>query len=78
MVKGVEDLRTKLQASLDLEEQLRGSIAGYLFPQFVIDLPDGGGKRLTASYGAYDTISGVSTWKSAIKPGKDFKYFDPL
>ena len=46
MVKGVEDLRTPLQTILDLECQLRGSIAGFLMPQFVVDLPGGGGKRL--------------------------------
>jgi lysine 2,3-aminomutase len=78
MVKGVEDLSTKLQASLDLEEKLRGSIAGFLLPQFVIDLPDGGGKHPTASYEAYDRISGVSTWKSTIKPGMVFNYYDPM
>ena len=54
MVKGVEDLRTPLQTSLDLEKQIRGSIAGFMMPQFVVDLPGGGGKRLSASYLTYD------------------------
>jgi lysine 2,3-aminomutase len=83
MVKGVEDLRTKLQASLDLEEQLRGSIAGFMMPQFVVDLPGGGGKRLTASYQSYDRVSGVSTFVApAVTKGKNkatiFEYYDPM
>jgi lysine 2,3-aminomutase len=84
MVKGVEDLRTKLQASLDLEEQLRGSIAGFMMPQFVVDLPGGGGKRLAASYQSYDKKSGVSTFVApAVTQGKKnkaaiFEYYDPI
>jgi lysine 2,3-aminomutase len=64
MVKGVENLRTPLRVSLDLEKQLRGSIAGFMMPQFVVDLPSGGGKRLTASYESYDENTGVSTFVS--------------
>jgi lysine 2,3-aminomutase len=84
MVKGVEDLRTKLQVSLDLEEQLRGSIAGFMMPQFVVDLPGGGGKRLATSYQSYDRKSGVSIFVAPIiTQGKKnkattFKYYDPI
>ena len=38
MVKGVEDLRTPLSTILHLETQLRGSIAGFMMPQFVVDV----------------------------------------
>ena len=43
MVRGVEDLRTPLREILDLERQIRGTIAGFMTPQFVVDLPGGGG-----------------------------------
>ncbi|CZS89254.1 related to lysine 2,3-aminomutase [Rhynchosporium agropyri] len=83
MVKGVEDLRTPLQTILNLECQLRGSIAGFLMPQFVVDLPGGGGKRLASSYRSYDRKTGVSTFvapavKGLGKADKVYEYFDPL
>jgi len=83
MVKGIEDLRTPLQTILDLERQLRGTIAGFMTPQFVVDLPGGGGKRLAASYQTYDRKSGVSTFVAPAIGGrrgdqKIFTYYDPL
>ncbi|PVH87476.1 kama family protein [Cadophora sp. DSE1049] len=83
MVKGVEDLRTPLQTILDLECQLRGSIAGFLMPQFVVDLPGGGGKRLASSYRTYDRETGVSTFIAPAVKGKEkedrvYEYYDPL
>ena len=83
MVKGVEDLRTPLQTILDLECQLRGSIAGFLMPQFVVDLPGGGGKRLASSYRTYDRNTGVSTFVAPAVKCKDkedrvYEYYDPL
>lgn len=83
MVKGVEDLRTPLQTILDLECQIRGSIAGFMTPQFVVDLPGGGGKRLAASYETYDRETGVSTFIAPAvtgrgKENKVYEYYDPL
>lgn len=83
LVKGVEDLRTPLQTILDLETQIRGSIAGFMTPQFVVDLPGGGGKRLAASYRTYDRKTGVSTFLAPAvtgrgKENKVYEYFDPL
>jgi lysine 2,3-aminomutase len=84
MVRGVEDLRTPLQTILDLEEQIRGSIGGFLMPQFMVDLPGGGGKRLAASYRTYDRKTGVSTFVApAVTRGKDkankvYEYYDPI
>ena len=84
MVKGVEDLRTPLQTSLDLERQIRGSIAGFMMPQFVVDLPGGGGKRLSASYLTYDRKVGLSTFVApAVTRGRDklekvYEYYDPV
>ncbi|RFU25844.1 hypothetical protein B7463_g10491, partial [Scytalidium lignicola] len=83
MVKGVEDLRTPLQTILDLECQIRGSIAGFMTPQFVVDLPGGGGKRLAASYETYDRQTGISTFIAPAvtgrgKDNKVYEYYDPL
>jgi lysine 2,3-aminomutase len=80
MVPGAEDLRTPLQTILDLEEQLRGTIGGFVFPQFVVDLPGGGGQRLAASYKSYDRKTGRSTFVApSVKGGeKIYEYWDPL
>lgn len=83
LVKGVEDLRTPLQTILDLESQIRGSIAGFMTPQFVVDLPGGGGKRLAASFESYDRVTGRSTFRAPAITGKGkenkiYEYFDPL
>ena len=64
MVRGVEDLRTPLSTKLGLEKHIRETIAGFMTPSFVVDLPGGGGKRLANSYETYDAITGVSTWKA--------------
>ncbi|KAH8156329.1 hypothetical protein CIB48_g11917 [Xylaria polymorpha] len=52
-------------------------------PNFVVDLPGGGGKRLACSFDSYDRDTGVSTFRSPIltsksKAGKIYKYHDPL
>jgi lysine 2,3-aminomutase len=83
MVKGVEDLRTPLQTILDLECNLRGSIAGFMMPSFVVDLPGGGGKRLAASYQSYDRETGASKFvapavKGRGKEDRVYEYYDPL
>lgn len=86
MVQKVEHLRTPLQTILDLEAQIRGSIAGFMMPQFVVDLPGGGGKRLACSFKSYDRETGVSTFLApAVKghAGRDkadmvYEYHDPV
>jgi lysine 2,3-aminomutase len=80
MVRGVEDLRTPLSTILHLEQQIRGTIAGFMTPNFVVDLPGGGGKRLAASYESYDKTTGVSTFAAPGVKGSDevFEYWDPL
>jgi lysine 2,3-aminomutase len=81
MVKGVEDLRTPLQTILDLEREIRGTIAGFLVPSFVVDLPGGGGKRLAASYETYDRATGKSTFVAPAitsKGNKVYEYYDPI
>ncbi|KAB5580462.1 hypothetical protein GE09DRAFT_1212913 [Coniochaeta sp. 2T2.1] len=83
MVEKVEHLRTPLQTILDLEAQIRGSIAGFMMPQFVVDLPGGGGKRLACSYKSYDRATGVSTYIAPAvtvrgKADKVYEYYDPV
>lgn len=79
----MEHLRTPLQTILDLEAQIRGSIAGFMTPQFVVDLPGGGGKRLACSFLSYDCATGVSTFlapavKGRGKADRVYEYYDPV
>ncbi|KAK4682173.1 hypothetical protein QC764_113090 [Podospora pseudoanserina] len=83
MVERVEHLRTPLQTILDLEARIRGSIAGFMMPQFVVDLPAGGGKRLACSYESYDPKTGLSTYMAPAVTGRDkenkvYEYYDPI
>ncbi|CAK7241477.1 MAG: hypothetical protein STHCBS139747_002939 [Sporothrix thermara] len=83
MVEKVEHLRTPLQTILDLEAQIRGSIAGFMMPQFVVDLPGGGGKRLACSHLSYDRTTGVSRFVAPAVTGRDkankvYEYYDPV
>ena len=43
-VSGAEHFRTGVSKGLEIIENLRGHTSGYAVPQFVIDLPGGGGK----------------------------------
>lgn len=79
MVKGVEELRTRVQTAVELERQVRGSTAGFNTPTFVTDVPGGGGKRDVHSYDYYDELTGVSVYRSpAVDPDKVYLYFDPI
>ncbi|KKA30122.1 hypothetical protein TD95_002004 [Thielaviopsis punctulata] len=83
MVEKVEHLRTPLSTILDIESKLRGSIAGFMMPQFVVDLPGGGGKRLASTFESYDTTTGRSTYVAPAVTGKGkknrvYEYYDPL
>ncbi|KAI7368404.1 hypothetical protein KC354_g2682 [Hortaea werneckii] len=79
MISGVEDLRTPLCTILELEKRMRGTIAGFMMPAFVVDLPGGGGKRLANSYETYDRDTGLSTWRApGVAGDKVFEYYDPV
>lgn len=49
-------------------------------PQFVVDLPGGGGKRLAASFQSYDGETGVSMFVAPGVKGSEqvFEYHDLL
>jgi len=79
LVKGVEELRTSIQTSIDLEKAVRGGTAGFNTPTFICDAPGGGGKRDVHSYEYYDRENGIAVYTApSVKPGKFFLYFDPI
>jgi len=79
MVQGVEDLRTTVQANIDIEKQVRGVTAGFNTAIHVCDAPGGGGKRDVHSFDYYNRQTGVSVYTApSVKPGAFFLYFDPL
>ena len=79
LVQGTEDLRTTVQASINLEKEIRGMTAGFNIPLFIVDTLGGGGKRDIHSYEHYDRETGISVYKApAVKRDKLFTYLDPL
>ncbi len=44
LVRGVEHFRTSVRKGMEIMEYLRGRIAGFAIPTFVVDAPHGGGK----------------------------------
>jgi len=79
LVKGVEDMRTSVQTSIDLEKAVRGTTAGFNTPLFICDAPGGGGKRDVHSFEYYDRENGIVVYSApSVKPGQSFLYFDPI
>ncbi|KAK7425875.1 hypothetical protein QQZ08_007589 [Neonectria magnoliae] len=80
IVPGAEDLRTPMSDSLALERAVRGQIAGFLIPQFILDLPAEGGKRLTRGLESYDRHIGLSKLTAPGLKGEPttMEYWDPL
>lgn len=79
MVKGVEELRTRLESSIEIERKLRGATAGFNTPTFVTDVPGGGGKRDLHSFEYYDDVTGISVYRSpAVDEEAVYLYFDPI
>jgi lysine 2,3-aminomutase len=79
LVKGVEELRTSIQTSVDIEKYVRGTTAGFNTPLFICDAPGGGGKRDVHSYDYYDRANGIAVYSApSVKPGQSFLYFDPI
>ena len=59
-VKGAEYLRTPIQKGIEIIEGLRGHTTGFAVPQFVIDMPGGGGKiPLGPNYLVKETPDGM-------------------
>jgi lysine 2,3-aminomutase len=44
LVEGIEHFRTPLARGIEIMERLRGRLSGIAIPNFVVDLPHGGGK----------------------------------
>lgn len=81
MVSGIEDLRTPLHEIIKLDKELRGTLSGFMMPNFVVDLPGGGGKRLVSTHDTYDEKTGVATYRAPGLPGvkgnMTYTYHDP-
>lgn len=75
-VSGTAHFRTSLSTGLGIIQGIRGFTSGYAVPQFVVDLPGGGGKvtvcpeYLTGRYGDFLTFKNYE--------GKTFRSFDPI
>ncbi|MDB5026348.1 MAG: Lysine 2,3-aminomutase [Candidatus Eremiobacteraeota bacterium] len=79
LVKGVEEMRTSIQTSVNLEKAVRGTTAGFNTPLFICDAPGGGGKRDVHSFEYYDRENGIAVYSApSVKPGESFLYFDPI
>ena len=79
LVKGTEDLRTSVQTAIDIEKSVRGTTAGFNTPVFVVDAPEGGGKRDAHSFEHYDRETGISVYTApSVKEGRRFLYYDPI
>jgi lysine 2,3-aminomutase len=74
-VRGSAHLRTPIETGLRILDQLRGRLSGLAIPQFVVDLPGGGGKvaltpdRVIARQGR--------RWRFRGANGNEFEYVDP-
>ncbi len=79
LVSGVEELRTSVATSMEIERHVRGSTAGFNTPTFVMDAPGGGGKRDLHSFDYYNQETGISVYRSpSVDKDKVYFYFDPL
>lgn len=79
MVKGVEDLRTTVSRTVEIERHVRGTTAGFNTPTFVNDVPGGGGKRDVHSYDHYDETTGISVYRSpSVDEERLYLYYDPI
>lgn len=79
MVMGVEELRTRVADTVEIERYVRGSTAGFNTPTFVTDAPGGGGKRDVHSFDHYDEVTGISVYRSpSVAEEKVYLYYDPM
>ncbi len=79
MVAGLEALRTTVHDAVALEKRVRGDVAGFHTPTFVVDTLGGGGKRDVHSFEVYDRLHGVAVYHApTVKPGRALYAFDPL
>jgi lysine 2,3-aminomutase len=74
-VRGSGHLRTPIETGLRIIDELRGRLSGLAIPQFVVDLPGGGGKvaltpdRVVAREGRH--------WRFRSANGREYDYVDP-
>lgn len=79
MISGIEELRTSVNTTLEIERNIRGATAGFNTPTFVMDAPGGGGKRDVHSFDFYDELTGISVYRSpSVDDRKLYLYYDPI
>jgi lysine 2,3-aminomutase len=79
MVPGLEGLRTAVHEAVALEKHVRGDVAGFNMPTFVVDTLGGGGKRDVHSYEVYERRFGVAVYQApAVAPGRLLYTLDPI
>jgi len=79
MIPGLEALRTTVHEAIALEKHVRGDVAGFNTPTFVVDTIGGGGKRDVHSYEVYERRLGVAVYQApAVAPERTFYYLDPI
>lgn len=79
LIPGCEHLRTTIAETCEIEIACRGRVAGCDLPDFIVDLPDGGGKRSIHSYDSYDEEAGVARYRApVVDPDRVYEYFDPI
>ncbi len=79
MVSGVDELRTAVRTTSEIERHSRGSTAGFNTPLYITDVPGGGGKRDVHSWDHYDEELGISIYRSPnVDKNNAYLYFDPI
>jgi lysine 2,3-aminomutase len=73
-VGGTAHLRTRVDAGVEILDQLRGRLSGLAIPQLVVDLPGGGGK-ITLSPERLVRIDGRKRVFRDVR-GREFAYVD--
>lgn len=78
MVKNAEHFRTTIEEGISIYNDITGLFPGYLTPKFVVDLPNGGGKKNICAYEWADKEKGIFAYKSAISQKAPlFYYYNP-
>lgn len=73
---GTDHLRTSIEESLKIQNELWGHTSGLAMPTYIVDIPNGGGKTaLTPNHVTYqkDNVMGFKGWD-----GVDAEYISPI
>lgn len=76
LVKGAGHFRTSIAKGIEIMEGLRGHTSGYAVPNYVIDLPGGGGKVPVGPQYLLNQSNSQATLRNY--QGQYFTYYEPL